>query len=139
MRLPAVALAASFSSGILLGLQPVVARHAASSHFLVFLLVFLTACLFLAILLTQREKLWPAASFSLAAWVVLGVFAACVAQQPLPPEHVLRRMAAGQINSKVPLSYVGRLRNEVSRLPWGYGMELDLKRVVMASRFSRPP
>ncbi|MGA3178166.1 MAG: DNA internalization-related competence protein ComEC/Rec2 [Candidatus Acidiferrum sp.] len=132
MKLPAVALAASFSGGILLGLQPVVARHATSRHFLILLLAFLIACLLLAILLARREKLWPGASSSLAAWVTLGIFAACVAQQPLPPEHVLRRMATGQISSKEPLRYVGRLRNEVSRLPWGYGMELDLSRVESA-------
>jgi competence protein ComEC len=133
MKLPAVALAASFSGGILLGLQPVVARHATSRHFLILLLAFLIACLLLAILLARREKLWPGASSSLAAWVTLGIFAACVAQQPLPPEHVLSRMAAGQISGKVPLRYVGRLRNEVSRLPWGYGLELDLTGVETAA------
>src|SRR5208337_755222 len=133
MKLPAVAVAAFFSGGILLGLQPVVARHATSKHFLAALIVFLLGCLLPTILLTRREKLWLAASFSLAAWVVLGVFAACLAEQPLPPEHVLSRMAAGQISSKVPLRYVGRLRNEVSRLPWGYGLELDLTRVESAA------
>ena len=132
MKLPAVALAASFAGGILLGLQPVVAVHATSRTFLAFFAVFLLVSLLAAILLTRREKLWPAASCSLAAWVVLGVFAACVAEQPLPPEHVLSRMAAGQISGKVPLRYVGRLRNEVSRLPWGYGLELDLSRVESA-------
>ena len=133
MKLPAVALAAFFSGGILLGLQPVVARHATSRNFLALILVFLLVCLLAAMLLTRREKLWPAASYSLAAWVVLGVFAACVAEQPLPPEHVLSRMAAGQISGKVPLRYVGRLRNEVSRLPWGYGLELDLTGVETAA------
>ena len=133
MKLPAVALAAAFSGGILLGLQPVVAAHATSKHFLAVLIVFLLGCLLATILLTRREKLWSAASCSLAAWVVLGVFAACVAEQPPPPDHVLSRMAAGQISSKVPLCYVGRLRNEVSRLPWGYGLELDLTRVESAA------
>ncbi len=133
MKLPAVALAASFSGGILLGLQPVVARHATSKHFLVVLIVFLLVSLFAAILLARREKLWPAASCSLAAWVVLGVFAACIAEQPSSPEHILSRMAAGQISSKVPLRYVGRLRNEVSRLPWGYGLEMNLERVETAA------
>ena len=89
MKLPAVALAASFAGGILLGLQPVVARHATSRYFLALLLVFLLVCLLAAILFTWREKLWFAASCSLAAWIVLGVFAACIAEQPLPPEHVL--------------------------------------------------
>jgi uncharacterized membrane protein YeiH len=76
MKLPAVALAASFSGGILLGLQPVVAVHATSKHFLAVLIVFLLVCLLATILLTRREKLWSAASCCLAAWVVLGVFAA---------------------------------------------------------------
>lgn len=121
MKLPAVALDASFAGGILLGLQPIVARNASSPNFLVLTLVILLACLLAALLLTLRKKLLPAASCSLAAWFVLGVFSACAAEQPLPSEHVLSRMAAGQISGKVPLRYVGRLRNEVSRLPWGYG------------------
>ena len=129
MKLPAVALAASFAGGILLGLQPIVARNATSRNLLALTLVTLLACLLATLLFTWREKLWSAASCSLAAWVVLGVFAACVAEQPLPPEHILSRIAAGQISGKVPLRYVGRLRNEVSRLPWGYGLELDLTRV----------
>ena len=133
MKLPAVALAASFAGGILLGLQPVAARHATSRNFLALLFVFLLVCLLAAIPLSGRGKLWPSASCSLAAWVALGIFAACVAQQPLPPEHVLRRMAAGQISGKAPLRYVGRLRNEISRLPWGYGLELDLPRVETAA------
>ena len=132
MKLPAVALAASFSGGILLGLRPAVVAHATSQHFLAFILVFLLGCLLAAALLTSREKLWLAASFSLAAWLALGVFAASISEQPLPPEHVLSRLAAGQISSKVPLRYVGRMRSEVSRLPWGYGLELDLSRVEIA-------
>jgi len=126
MKLPAVALAASFAGGILLGLQPVVASHATSRTFLAVTFILLFFCLLAVILLIRREKLWPAASCSLAGWVVLGVFAACIAEQPLSPEHVLSRMVAGQISGKVPLRYVGRLRGEVSRLPWGYGMEMDL-------------
>jgi len=133
MKLPAAALAASFAGGILLGLQPGVAHYATARNFLAGTLVLLLFCLLAAILLARRVKLWPAAACSLAAWVVLGVFAACISEQPLPPEHVLSRMAAGQISGKVPLRYAGRLRNEVSRLPWGYAMEIDLSRVEAAA------
>lgn len=132
MKLPAVALAACFAGGILLGLQPAAAAHATSKHFLAILLIFLVVCFVTAILFIWREKLWMAASFSLAGWVLLGVFAAWIAEQPLAPEHALNRMAAGQISSKVPLRYVGRLRGEVSHLPWGYGLELNLSRVETA-------
>jgi competence protein ComEC len=132
LKLPAVALAAAFAGGILLGLQPALAVHATSKHFLALILVFLLLCLLAAALLTRREKLWPAATLSLAAWILLGVFAACLAEQPLPREHVLVRMAAGQISSKVPLRYVGRMRSEVAHMPWGYGLELDLSRVETA-------
>lgn len=132
MKLPAVALAACFAGGILLGLRPAVAIHATLKHFVAIVLVFLLVCLVAAILFIWREKLWVAASFSLAGWILLGVFAACLAEQPLPAEHVVSRMAAGQISSKVPLRYVGRLRSEVSHLPWGYGLELDLSRVETA-------
>ncbi len=41
-------------------------------------------------------------------------------------------MAAGQISSKVSLRYAGKIRSEVSRLPWGYGLELDLSSVDTA-------
>lgn len=133
MRLPAGALAASFAGGILLGLRQGVARHATSSNFLAVLRVTLPACLRAAALLMCHKKLWAAASCSLAAWVVLGVFAARISEQPLPPEHVLSRVVAGQISGKVPLGYVGRLRDEVLRLPWGYGLEMDLERVEMAA------
>ena len=132
MKLPAVALAASFAGGILLGLHPALAVHATSKHFLALILVFLLLCLLASVLLTWCEKLWPAASFSLTAWILLGVFAACLAEQPLPPEHVLTRMAAWQISSKVPLRYFGRMRSEVSHMPWGYALELDLRRVETA-------
>jgi competence protein ComEC len=61
------------------------------------------------------------------------MFAACVAEQPLSPEHVLSRISAGQISRRVPLRYVGRLRSEVSRVPWGYSLEMDLDRVETAA------
>jgi competence protein ComEC len=132
LKLPAVALAASFAGGILLGLHPALAVHVTSKHFLTLVLVLLLLCLLAAVLLIWREKLWSAASASLAAWILLGTFAACLAQQPLPHEHVLTRMATGQISSKAPLRYVGRMRSEASHLPWGYALELDLRRVETA-------
>ncbi len=132
MKLPAVALAACFAGGILLGLQPGLAAHATSKNFLTLILIFLLVCLLAAVLLIWLEKLWAGACVSLGAWILLGVFAACLAEQPLPSQHVLNRMAAGEISSKDPLRYVGRLRGEVAHLPWGYGLEVDLSRVETA-------
>jgi len=132
MKLPAVALAASFAGGILLGLHPALAVHATSKHLQALILVIVLVCLLAAVLLIRHEKLWPAACVSLAGWILLGVFAACLAEQPLPSEHVLTRMAAGQISSKAPLRYVGHMRSEVSHMPWGSSLELDLSRVETA-------
>ena len=36
-------------------------------------------------------------AIALASWVGLGMFAVCLAEQPLPAEHVLTRLSAGQI------------------------------------------
>ena len=38
----------------------------------------------------------------------------------LRAEHVLSRIAAGQIELKTPLRWYGHLRSEPARLPWGW-------------------
>ncbi|HEV2102039.1 MAG TPA: ComEC/Rec2 family competence protein, partial [Candidatus Acidoferrum sp.] len=124
MRIPAVAIAVAFSGGILLGRELHQSRSFLGISFLVvfFLLI---AGLFFA----WRAKLWTAAIFSLMAWVCLGAIGMSVASRPLPAEHVLRRLAAGQLGLKTPLRWYGRLREEPARLPWGVGLEMDLSSV----------
>jgi len=54
---------------------------------------------------------------------------------PLPTEHVLSRIAAQEIPLRTPLRWHGTLRDEPSRLPWGYGLELNLSGVDTAGGF----
>ncbi|MGB7494026.1 MAG: DNA internalization-related competence protein ComEC/Rec2 [Candidatus Acidiferrum sp.] len=135
MKLPALAIAAAFAGGILLGLLRLPVRVAGHP---------IAACLALVIfsllitstLLALREFLWPAAIVSLAAWMGLGILAGVLANQPLPAEHVLSRFAAHQIPQKTPLRWHGTLRGEPSRLPWGYSLDLSISGVETADGYS---
>jgi len=124
MRIPAVAIAAAFAGGILLGRELHLSHRVLEFSFL--LIIFL---LIVALLFAWRDKLWAAAIFSLAGWVCLGAAAMVSALQPLPAEHILNRLAAGQIELKTPLRWFGHLRSEPARLPWGVGLEMDLSGV----------
>jgi len=124
MRIPAVAIAAAFAGGILLGRELHLSHRVLEFSFL--LIIFL---LIVALLFAWRDKLWAAAIFSLAGWVCLGAAAMVSALQPLPAEHILNRLAAGQIELKTPLRWFGHLRNEPAQLPWGVGLEMDLSGV----------
>jgi len=79
-----------------------------------------------------RGRVWAAALLSLTGWCGLGVIAIEIASRPLPAEHVLARLAAGQIELKTPLRWYGTLRDEPARLPWGYGLDLELSSVETA-------
>jgi len=93
MRIPAVAIAAAFSGGILLGRGLHLTRSVLETSFSgIFFL--LTA----ALLLAWPEKLWPAAFFSLLGWVCLGALGMVMTSRLLPAEHVLSWIAAGRLN-----------------------------------------
>jgi competence protein ComEC len=128
MRIPAVAIAAAFSGGILLGRGWHPAHSVIGISFLGIFILLIGALLF-----AWRDKLWAAAIFSLMGWVCLGVVAIVLASRPLPAEHVLSRIVAGQIELKTPLRWYGHLRSEPARLPWGVGMELELSGVETAA------
>src|SRR5271166_3782303 len=127
MRIPALALAVAFSGGILLGRQlqvtPDVLRLSLTG------VIFLLIC---AALFVWCDSLRAAAIFSLLSWICLGALAILLTSGPLPAEHVLSRIAAGQIELKTPLRWYGRLRSEPSRLPWGFELELELAGVETA-------
>jgi competence protein ComEC len=129
MRLPAVAIAAAFAGGILLGLYPAVARNAAS--FLLLFLSFVTAAVLIltGIFLTRIGRLFPAAIASLISWVFLGFLGVCIAEQPRDADHVTALVEQGRLPLKTPLRWHGFLRDEPTRLPWGYGYEIDLSGV----------
>ena len=127
MRIPAVALAVAFSGGILLGRQ----LHL-TPNFIGFTLATVLFLLLAALIFVWRGNLRTAAIVCLICWTSLGAIAIAVGSRALPVEHVLIRIAAGQIELKTPLRWYGRLRSEPSRLPWGFGLELDLSGVETA-------
>lgn len=132
MKLPAVAIATAFAGGILLGrsdsLPPVVLPRSILALGFAAIFVFLLSSLLLA----WRGRVWAAAIISLMVWIELGAIAMRIAERPLPAEHVLTRLAAGQIELKTPLQWDGTLRDEPARLPWGYGLDLELSGVDTA-------
>jgi len=129
MRLPAVAIAAAFACGIVLGLQPSIAQFAPSQTLL--LSAFFTATLLVSIglVFVRLKRLFPAAAASLISWILIGVLGACVAEQPRSAEHVVSLLEAGRLDLKTPLRWHGHLRDEPARLPWGYGHEIELSGV----------
>jgi len=129
MRLPAVAIAAAFASGILLGLHPAVARNAASSLLLSILFVGITVLLLSGILFVRIGRLVFAVGASLLSWAMLGLLGVCIAEQPRSADHVISLMERGQVPLKMPLRWHGHLRDEPARLPWGYGYEIELSGV----------
>jgi hypothetical protein len=59
-----------------------------------------------------REHLQAATFLSLAAWLVLGFFAASIAQQPKPKNYVLNVLNSGELDLQAPLRWRGILRDE---------------------------
>jgi competence protein ComEC len=126
MRLPAVAIAALFACGAVLG-QTLWFAHRDFSH--AYLLAGFASVAFLigsGIVLVRIGHLFPAAVFSVLSWLILGVLGGGVANQPRTANYVLSLVEAGGANLKTPLRWHGRLRDEPARLPWGYGYEIEL-------------
>ena len=123
-----MAIAVAFSGGILLGRELHLSRSVFGISFLVVFFLLIAALLF-----ASKAKLWTAAIFSLMGWVCLGAIGMSIASRPLPAKHVLRRLAAGELELKTPLRWYGRLREEPARLPWGVGLEMNLSSVETAA------
>src|SRR6266446_9157897 len=129
MKLPAVAIAAAFASGIALGLHPLVARHASSLAFLSLSFVVVALLVTTGMVLLKLGRLFLAAAASLLCWIFLGCLGACVAEQPRPANHVISLVEERGISLGTPLRWHGHLRDEPARLPWGYGYEIELSGV----------
>jgi competence protein ComEC len=129
VRLPAVAIAASFLCGIVLGLSTWFAR-ASGSHSFLFGCCGAAGLLIVAGLVFLRlDRLVLSATASLLCWLALGVLSAGIAQQPLPSGHVATLVDSGYLDLHTPLRWYGTLRDEPARLPWGYGYEIELSGV----------
>jgi len=119
MRLPAVAIAAAFACGILLGLHPSVAQSAASVLLLSLSFAAIAILILTGILLVKIGRPAPAAIVSVFSWVLLGFLGVCIAEQPRDPAHVISLLEQGRLPLKTPLRWHGHLRDEPTRLPWG--------------------
>jgi putative Mn2+ efflux pump MntP len=72
MRLAAVAIAAAFACGIVLGLHPAVVRNAASHTLLSSFFVFAGILILVGIILVRIGRLFLATVASLLGWILLG-------------------------------------------------------------------
>ena len=129
MRLPAVAIAAAFACGILLGLHPTVVRNAASPLVLSSSFAAIAVLVLSGIIFVKIGRLFLAAAVSLFSWVLLGIVGVCIAEQPREADHAVSLLEQGRLPLMTPLRWYGRLRDEPARLPWGYGYELELSGV----------
>ena len=127
MKLPALAIAVSFASGIALGLQPFASLYGSSRAAMAGGFLGVVAILVLAAFFASRQRLLPAALLALSAWVVMGVLAARVADQPHSPRHVISLVESGVLDLKSPLRWHGRLMNDPVQLPrgWDYDVAID--------------
>jgi hypothetical protein len=132
MKLPAVAIAAAFASGILLGLRapPQLFSSLRTSIAISFALA-IAAWVASAVFL-RYDSLWPAGIASILVWAALGAGSGLIAIQPLPRNHIVQRLAANEIPLKVPLRWRGTLREEPALMPWGYVLVLNLSSVDLA-------
>jgi competence protein ComEC len=137
MRLPAVAIAAVFACGIVLGLQPSIAQFAPSQTLLLSAFFAATLLVSIGLVFVRFKRLFPAAAVSLISWILIGFLGACVAEQPRSTEHVVSLLEAGQLELKTPLRWYGHLRDEPARLPWGNGYEIELSGVQFAGALQR--
>ena len=129
MRLPAVAIAAAFACGIAVGLQPAAARNASSLFLLASTFIASAVFILAGIVLVRFHRLIPAFVVSLLCWGTLGFLGACVAEQPLHPNHITTLIEDGRIRLQTPLRWYGHLRDEPTKLPWGTGYEIELSGV----------
>jgi len=126
VKLPTVAIAASFVRGIELGLSKSFAHASSSRSFLLGCALLAGLSILTGAVLLRFDCLIVSATISLVVWMALGMLSASIAQQPLPPDHVVRLVDSGQLDLHSPLRWHGTLRDEPARLPWGYGYEIEL-------------
>ena len=133
MKLPAVAITAAFACGVALGLCPPIARLATFHLWLVVGFVGAAFLVVIALVLVNHARLGEAAIVSGVSWALIGVLEAWISEQPLPSAHVINLIENGQIDLHTPLRWHGTLRDEATKLPWGFGLEIELASVDYAN------
>jgi competence protein ComEC len=132
MKLPSLPIVAAFAGGILIAgavLTHFPAQFAARV-WLALALAWLAAGA--ATLASRRAGVWLAWSSAMAAWLCLGGAAATLERVAVPQNLASTLVDAGQLNSKEPLRWTGRLRQDPVRLPWGLRYEIGLEGVEVA-------
>lgn len=135
MKAPAIGIVAAFSSGVALGQVHGLQERFASETFLSTALGISALVILLGFLLLRVSRLFPASILAVVGWLLLGLSGAGIADQPRPADFVLSLVNTGRLDLKTPLRWHGRLRDEPSRLPWGYGYEIELSGVDYAGAF----
>jgi len=126
VKLPAVVIAAAFACGVALGLCQPVARLATSRGWLAGGFLASGLLILVAAALLKRSRFNEAAIVSVACWLFLGTLGTWISNQPLPGTHIISLINAGRLDLHTPLRWHGRLRDEPTKLPWGFGLELEL-------------
>ena len=129
MRLPAVAIAAVFSGGIALGLHLPATQYGGLRLVLASGFAIVLVLLIVSFILAIKNRLFAAAVLGAMTWLVLGMVGAALATQEKPADHVLSQIKNGEIDIGTPLRWHGVLRDEPTKLPWGYGYEVGLSGV----------
>ncbi|HSC44385.1 MAG TPA: DNA internalization-related competence protein ComEC/Rec2 [Candidatus Acidoferrum sp.] len=133
MRLPAVAIALAFASGIAFGLCPPLMALQTSLRFLPLAFTLAAALIVLGLWLLRRSVV-AAGAVSLAAWLILGASGIAITRQPQPDNYVLSVVDAGTIDLHTSLRWHGTFRDEPKALPWGVALDVNLTSVDFAER-----
>jgi competence protein ComEC len=126
MKLPAVAIATAFASGIALGFWPVVAKYVTAPVFLAAIVIVAGFFIIIAVAGALKSRLGFSWGLSLAAWLLLGIGGAGFSLQPEPPTYILNLINSGAIDLHSPLRWHGTLRDEPATLPWGISYDIAL-------------
>ena len=127
MKVPALWIAAAFSTGILL-------RPEGSSTAAPLLVAAGALILAGAVAAKFLRPLWPSGIVALAAWCALGAASVSIEHNAVLHDNVCQLVASGRIDTSQPLRWRGRLREDPLRLPWGARYLVDLESVEAAGR-----
>jgi len=129
VKLPALVITAAFACGVALGLCQPVARLATSRTWLAGGFLASGFLILVAFVLLNRSRFNEATVVSAVCWIFLGTLGAWISNQPLPGSHITNLINSGSVDLHTPLRWHGRLRDEPTKLPWGFGLELELRGV----------
>jgi Domain of unknown function (DUF4131) len=135
MKLPALAIATAFASGIACGLSPEVIHRGFSAKFIALLLGVAATSLLIALIFAWGSLVFVAGVASLLCWGTLGSITVCIQEQPRRADHILSLRDARKIDLKSPLRYGGRLADEPEQFPWGAGYDIELSAVDFGDAF----